>query len=90
MTPRQERIAFQLWWFIRDTGGECTLMDMARFSGASWQTCRNITKAKGWSGMYRKVAQSHAGGRGMGQFSRSRNLILAADEALSELSGRVL
>ncbi|WP_235858836.1 hypothetical protein [Tritonibacter mobilis] len=59
-SPRIERIAYQIWWLIQDSAGECTLRDMVEFTGASLRTCSQICRYRGWTGSYRKMAQSHA------------------------------
>ncbi|MFY1706235.1 hypothetical protein [Tritonibacter scottomollicae] len=79
-SPRIERIAFQIWWLIEDRAGECTLADMATFTGASTQTCSQICRYRGWSGRYRKMARSHAVDNGP-------QLIDAIDDELSSLFG---
>lgn len=79
-SPRIERIAYQIWWLIEDSAGECTLAEMASFTGASRQTCSHICRYRGWSGRYRKMARSHAVDNGP-------PLIAAIDEELSSLFG---
>lgn len=79
-TPRIERIAFQIWWLIEDTAGECTLRDMAKFTGASMETCSQICRYRGWSGRYRKMARSDAPDNGP-------QMIEALDEELANLFG---
>lgn len=59
-SPLIERIAYQIWWLIHDSAGECTLRDMAAFTEASTQTCSQICRYRGWAGAYRKMAHSHA------------------------------
>ncbi|TNJ48097.1 hypothetical protein [Phaeobacter sp. B1627] len=79
-TPRTERIAFQIWWLIEDTAGECTLRDMAEFTETSMQTCSQICRYRGWGGRYRKMACSHARDNGP-------QMIEALDEELTSLFG---
>ena len=80
-SPRIERIAYQIWWLIEDSAGECTLADMASFTGASRQACFQICRYRGWSGRYRKMARSHAVDNGP-------QLIAAIDDELSSLFGQ--
>ena len=54
--PKRERIAFQIWWLIQKTGGDCTVHDMAELTGASTRVCQNIAHVRGWSGLYRYVS----------------------------------
>lgn len=54
--PRTERIAYQIHWLIKETGGDCTLEDMAELSGESWQRCRAVAADRGWSGLYRTTS----------------------------------
>jgi hypothetical protein len=54
-SPRIERIAYQIWWLIQDSAGECTLADMAEFTGASMRTCSQVCRYRGWAGSYRKM-----------------------------------
>lgn len=56
MTARIERIAYQIWWLTRETAGDCTLVDLAAFTGASPATCRNICMTRGWGHRYRRQA----------------------------------
>ena len=79
-SPRIERIAFQIWWLIHDSAGECTLRDMAKFTGASIQTCSQVCRYRGWSGRYRKMARSDAPDNG-------RRMIEALDDELANLFG---
>ncbi|MDE4302867.1 hypothetical protein PXK30_05225 [Phaeobacter gallaeciensis] len=79
-SPRIARIAYQIWWLIEDTAGECTLRDMATFTGASIHSCSQICRYRGWSGRYRKMACSHAVDNGP-------QMIGAFDAELSVLSG---
>ena len=79
-SPRIERIAFQIWWLIEDSAGECTLRDMAKFTGASMQTCSQVCRYRGWSGRYRKMARSDAPDKGS-------QMIEALDEELATLFG---
>ncbi len=59
-SPRIERIAYQIWWLIEDTAGECTLRDMAAFTETSMQCCSQVCRYRGWNGRYRKMTRSHA------------------------------
>ncbi|VCU59189.1 hypothetical protein EPIB1_2087 [Tritonibacter mobilis] len=79
-SPRIERIAYQIWWLIQDSAGECTLQDMAEFTGASMRTCTQICRYRGWAGFYRKMAQSHATNNGP-------LMIVALDNELSSMFG---
>jgi hypothetical protein len=54
MTVRMQRIAYQIWWMTRATAGDCTLADLALFTGASANTCRNICMHRGWGNRYRR------------------------------------
>lgn len=74
---------------MRSTAGECTLRDMAALTGESMESCREVARRRGWRGMYRKTALSHSGGRDRGVLARSRNMILATDEELAAMAGRV-
>jgi hypothetical protein len=60
MTKRRERIAFQCWWLIQSTAGECTLADMAEFTGARKTECAQICARKGWATMYRKTSTDYS------------------------------
>ena len=57
-SPRIERIAYQIWWLIQDSAGECTLQDMAEFTGTSFQCCLQVCRYRGWNGRYRKMSRS--------------------------------
>lgn len=59
MDPRIERIALQIWHLTDATGGECTLADLADFTGVEQGACAGIANSKGWTGRYRKVAIAH-------------------------------
>lgn len=63
-SPRIERIAYQIWWLIQDSAGECTLRDMAEFTGASIRTCSQVCRYRGWTGAYRKMVQAPAADSG--------------------------
>lgn len=78
--PRIERIAFQMWWKMGQTAGECTLQDLSDLTGASPETCRNIAGRRGWSGHYRRTARGDASAAGS-------NLIAEADGLLDALDG---
>ena len=80
--PVTARIAYQIWWMIQETSGECNLADMAEFTGASRESCRSIAAAKGWTNRYRRSARG-------GATSAGSNLILEADERLGASSGWV-
>lgn len=54
---RNLRIAYQIWWLINDTAGECTLRDMVDLTGASLCECQGICQHRGWGGQYRKLAR---------------------------------
>ena len=54
MSIRMQRIAYQIWWMTRATAGDCTLADLALFTGASANTCRNICMHRGWGNRYRR------------------------------------
>ncbi|MFC4214142.1 hypothetical protein ACFP4H_21515 [Pseudophaeobacter arcticus] len=54
MSIQTQRIAYQIWWMTRATAGDCTLTDLARFTGASANTCRNICMHRGWGNRYRR------------------------------------
>lgn len=56
MSARIERIAYQIWWLTRETAGDCSLADLADFTGASAETCRNICMHRGWGHRYRRQA----------------------------------
>ncbi|MEX5597079.1 hypothetical protein [Pseudophaeobacter sp. C1-32P7] len=56
MNVRIERIAYQIWWLTREAGGDCALADLAAFTGASAETCRNICMHRGWGHRYRRQA----------------------------------
>lgn len=75
-----ERIAYQIWWMTEQTGGDCTLDDLAKFTGASRATCRNIAGKKGWGNRYRRTARADASAAGS-------NLIREADDRLGSLAG---
>ena len=60
MTKRRERIAYQCWWLIQSTAGECTLADMADFTGARKTECAQICARKGWATMYRKTSPDYS------------------------------
>ncbi|MDK3016525.1 hypothetical protein [Pseudodonghicola flavimaris] len=77
--PRTERIAYQIHWLIKDTGGDCTLEDMAELSGESWQRCRAVAARRGLAGMYRTTSA-----RADGDF-RSADLRVRMDRELTEL-----
>ena len=79
-SPRIERIAYQIWWLIQDSAGECTLRDMAEFTGASMRTCSQICRYRGWAGAYRKMVQRPAAESGP-------RMIEALDGELSALFG---
>jgi len=79
-SPRIERIAYQIWWLIEDSAGECTLADMATFTGASVPSCSQICRYRGWTVRYRKMARSRATDHGL-------QLIDAIDDELSPLFG---
>lgn len=79
-SPRIERIAYQIWWLIEDSAGECTLADMASFTGASRQTCSHICRYRGWAGSYRKMARSNA-------LDNGPLMIEALDNELSSMFG---
>lgn len=48
MTPRTMRIAYQIYWLLQRTGGDCTVHDMAEATGESWQRCVNVCRQRGW------------------------------------------
>ena len=79
-SPRIERIAYQIWWLIHDSAGECTLRDMAEFTGASMRTCSQVCRYRGWAGAYRKMAPRRAVDDGP-------QMIEALDSELSALFG---
>ena len=79
-SPRIERIAYQIWWLIHDSAGECTLRDMAEFTETSMQTCSQICRYRGWAGSYRKMARSNA-------LDNGPLVIEALDSELSALFG---
>ena len=54
MSIQTQRIAYQIWWMTRATAGDCTLAELARFTGASANTCRNICMHRGWGSRYRR------------------------------------
>ncbi|WP_254868721.1 hypothetical protein [Phaeobacter sp. HF9A] len=62
------------------TAGECTLRDMAKFIGASMQTCSQVCRYRGGSGRYRKMARSDAPDNGP-------QMIEALDEELASMFG---
>ncbi|AUR01994.1 hypothetical protein [Phaeobacter inhibens] len=80
MNIRLERIAYQIHWLIQTTGGDCTLSEMSGFTGASVATCRNITRARAWTGMYRKTAKSNSASRG-----RAGDFVSPVDDSLATL-----
>ena len=79
-SPRIERIAYQFWWLIHDSAGECTLRDMAEFTEASMQTCSQVCRYRGWAGSYRKMARSNV-------LDNGPRMIEALDGELSSLFG---
>lgn len=57
-SPRIERIAYQIHWLINQTGGDCTLDDMAELTGESWQRCQGVARSRGWATDYRRTSAS--------------------------------
>lgn len=49
----RERAAYQIWWLIKETGGDCTVYQMAEITGLSPNSCAKIVRARGWSTMTR-------------------------------------
>jgi hypothetical protein len=57
-SPRIERIAYQIHWLIQETGGDCTLEDMAELTGESMQRCAGVARSRGWGTDYRRTSAS--------------------------------
>ncbi|MFV1527580.1 hypothetical protein [Phaeobacter sp. JH209A] len=81
MNSRIERIAYQIYWLIHTTGGDCTLSDLASFTGASQATCRNIAAWRGWATLYRRTARSHSASR-----RRPGDLLTPVDDQVEALN----
>ncbi|OIQ32319.1 MAG: hypothetical protein BM562_05475 [Alphaproteobacteria bacterium MedPE-SWcel] len=84
MSARIERIAYQIWWLINDSAGECTLADMAAFTGASIPSCSQICRYRGWTGRYRKMTRSAAIDT---RIDTGPDMVEALDTELSRLFG---
>jgi hypothetical protein len=60
LSVTDHRVRYQIWWLIQSSAGECTLDEMAKLTGESVETCRNICRWRGWTGQYRRTAQAYA------------------------------
>lgn len=58
--PETARIEYQIWWLIRETGGDCSLWELAQFTGASCSRVASIARAKGWADRYKGSRTSQA------------------------------
>lgn len=49
----RNRAAYQIWWLIKETGGDCTVQQMAELTGLNPNSCAKIARARGWSNQIR-------------------------------------